>query len=137
MALKGQPKPEIDWEIVRDALEKVWYDIRRKGFNNLAKSDIYKLVPETKKCSGERWLASIACALDDSLIQTHESNGRAVIDGLTKKGEDLFMTLDNEWFFDIVREWTSNHDVTLTSSRIVDISQRISRENREKICDVH
>ena len=129
MALKGHAKEKIDWSVVHDALDLIWRGVKHRRFNNLSKGDIYKIVPRRNK----RWSKSIAYALDDSLVYTHKSNGRTVIDGLTGKGEMLYTVLSNEWFFKDVRDWASARGVTLTSDKIVDISGHISRENLKMI----
>lgn len=128
MALKGQPKLEIDWDVVRDTLALTLRCLRIEGLPITEGEAIMRLARK----SGDReyyaqLITSVTYALDESLVGKfrYEGDRAAKINGLTPKGFELLNILDNEWVWGEIRSWASEKDVPLTADIIIKAGERI------------
>ena len=129
MALKGQLKLEIDWDVVRDALGIAWRSRGTKGFPNLTTTEAMRLVKKHSDCENyAQWLVSIRYALDESFVIKFKFEDEKVarLDGLTIKGYELLNMLDNEWVWEKIRDLATENSVSLTADIIIEAGRRLS-----------
>lgn len=141
MALKGQPKPEIDWGVVRDTLLTCWISQGVVEYPMRSKVAVYAAIRKKwwrhdsdaeSNYANAVTSASFQYAMDESLVS---SSGREpLIDGLTIKGFELLSILDNEWVWEKIRGWASEKGVPLTTDIIIKAGERIILSSLDELC---